>query len=168
MLVHSKLEREQQRRREHQARLVRYSPYIAGDIVWLHRPVRKKGLSPKLSLSWEGPHEVIKVIGPSTYRISRLEGSRKRQVVHHDWLKPFHVRYGDNTVVGDNVDVPETLGQSVGGGSAEDQRGVGREIYEEVEFVVYNDSEAEQVSVELTPARYPSRSRQTTNRLLPL
>ena len=29
------------------------------DIVWLHNPQRKKGLSPKMSRSWEGPYVVV-------------------------------------------------------------------------------------------------------------
>ena len=34
-------------------------PFSRGEIVWLHNPQRKKGLSPKLSRSWEGPYVVV-------------------------------------------------------------------------------------------------------------
>ena len=67
--------------------------YIVGDFVWLHRPVRRKGLSPKLQRPWSGPYEVVEVLSPQTYRI-RLAGKGKRttMVVHHDRIKPCIVR----------------------------------------------------------------------------
>ncbi|KAJ8974331.1 hypothetical protein NQ317_002514 [Molorchus minor] len=38
------------------------SGYQAGDEVWLYNPARKKGRSPKLQKTWEGPYTVIKRI----------------------------------------------------------------------------------------------------------
>lgn len=35
-------------------------PLEAGDAVWLHNPLRKKGLCPKLQRQWQGPYLVLK------------------------------------------------------------------------------------------------------------
>lgn len=35
------------------------STFGSGDLVWLHNPQRKKGISPKLSRPWEGPYVVV-------------------------------------------------------------------------------------------------------------
>ncbi|KAJ8975435.1 hypothetical protein NQ317_005471 [Molorchus minor] len=64
------------------------SGYQAGDEVWLYNPARRKGRSPKLQKSWEGPYTVIKRINDLVYRIQR--GPRaKMKVVHLDRLAPY-------------------------------------------------------------------------------
>ncbi|KAJ8973583.1 hypothetical protein NQ317_011837 [Molorchus minor] len=64
------------------------SGYQAGDEVWLYNPARKKGRSPKLQKTWEGPYTVIKRINDLVYRIQR--GPRaKMKVVHLDRLAPY-------------------------------------------------------------------------------
>ncbi|KAJ8408660.1 hypothetical protein AAFF_G00252950 [Aldrovandia affinis] len=40
-----------------------------GDKVWIHCPVRKKGLSPKLQSHWRGPGEVVGWLSEVTYRV---------------------------------------------------------------------------------------------------
>lgn len=59
-----------------------------GDEVWLYNPTRKKGLSPKLQQSWEGPYKVIKRINDVVYRIQRSPKT-KMKVVHLDRLRPY-------------------------------------------------------------------------------
>ena len=78
--------------------------YIVGDFVWLHRAVRKKGLSPKLQRPWTGPYQIVEVLSPQTYRIRlAVAGKRTSLVVHHDRLKPCVVRedeaYNDESIV---------------------------------------------------------------------
>ena len=58
--------------------------FKAGDRVWLHNPRRRKGFSPKLQSSWEGPYEVVDALSDVTYRIRR--GTQRSKVVHVDRL----------------------------------------------------------------------------------
>ena len=44
------------------------------DLVWLHNPQRKKGISPKLD--WEGPYKVVKRINELLHRVKRSSGSK--------------------------------------------------------------------------------------------
>jgi len=63
--------------------------YNVGDHVWLHNPLRKRGLSPKLQSPWEGPYEILQVMSDVTYKIRR--GSQKRsRVVHADRLWRYY------------------------------------------------------------------------------
>ncbi|KAJ8364845.1 hypothetical protein SKAU_G00136760 [Synaphobranchus kaupii] len=59
--------------------------FAAGEQVWIYCPERKKGLSPKLRVSWRGPGEVVERLSEVVYRI-RMPG-RGRLVVLH-WLPP--------------------------------------------------------------------------------
>ncbi|KAJ8935728.1 hypothetical protein NQ318_010578 [Aromia moschata] len=63
----------------------RYQP---GNQVWLYNPQRRRGLSPKLQSSWEGPYEVVTRINDVVYRIQKLP-RRKPRVVHFNRLAPF-------------------------------------------------------------------------------
>jgi hypothetical protein len=67
----------------------RMKRYEECDLVWLHNPAKKKGISPKLTRSWEGPYMVIHRLSDVTYRIKG--GLRaKLKIVHFDRLKPYH------------------------------------------------------------------------------
>ncbi|VEN45006.1 unnamed protein product [Callosobruchus maculatus] len=66
--------------------------YQPGDLVWLYNPQKRRGLSPKLQSSWEGPYEVVKKINDVIYRIKKANGGKPR-VVHFNRLAPFA---GDN------------------------------------------------------------------------
>ena len=75
--------------KQHYDRRMREARYAVGDLVWLHNPRRKKGLSPKLQSPWEGPYSVVEVISSITYRIRK--GQRGRTlVVHVDRLWCYH------------------------------------------------------------------------------
>eukprot|EP00731_Ephydatia_muelleri_P010425 Em0005g1011a len=50
-------------------------------------PVRT-GFSKKLHRPWQGPFKVVKVLGPSIYRIVDCTNPRRRKVVHFNRLKP--------------------------------------------------------------------------------
>ena len=61
------------------------SPLQKGDPVWLFNPQRKKGLSPKLTRSWQGPYLVTKKINDLVYRV-QLGPKTKPKVVHRNRL----------------------------------------------------------------------------------
>jgi hypothetical protein len=56
--------------------------------VWLYRPTRTSGRSPKLQSSWEGPYKGITRINDVVYRIQRHPRLRMI-VVHLDRLAPY-------------------------------------------------------------------------------
>lgn len=60
-----------------------------GDLVWLYNPKRRKGKSPKLQQSWEGPYKVIKQINDVVYRIQQSPRT-KMKVVHIDRLTRYN------------------------------------------------------------------------------
>jgi hypothetical protein len=73
-----------------------------GTPVWLYRPQRKKGLSPKLSKPWVGPYVILKRINDLVYRI-QLSSRSKPMVVHRNRLREY---------VGE--DVPQVLSREEG------------------------------------------------------
>ncbi|KAJ8943214.1 hypothetical protein NQ318_016727 [Aromia moschata] len=62
--------------------------YQLGNQVWLYNPQRRRGLSPKLQSSWEGPYEVVTRINDVVYRIQKLPRGKPR-VVHFNRLAHF-------------------------------------------------------------------------------
>jgi hypothetical protein len=66
-------------------KLANSAVYHKGDIVWLYRPTRTKGKSPKLQSSWDGPYKVVTRMNDVVYRIQRNPRSRMT-VVHIDRL----------------------------------------------------------------------------------
>ena len=47
------------------------SAFGSGDLVWLHNPQRKKGISPKLRRPWEEPYIVVERLNDVVYRIQQ-------------------------------------------------------------------------------------------------
>ena len=66
--------------------LANSADFQEGDSVWLYRPIRKRGKSPKLQTCWEGPYTIITRINDVVYRIQRH--SLAKMVVHLDRLAP--------------------------------------------------------------------------------
>ncbi|VEN42942.1 unnamed protein product [Callosobruchus maculatus] len=66
-------------------------PQSDGMVERMNR-TKRRGLSPKLQNSWEGPYEVVKRINDVIYRIKKANGGKPR-VVHFNRLAPFA---GDN------------------------------------------------------------------------
>lgn len=62
--------------------------YRPGDLVWLYNPKRRRGYSPKLQSSWEGPYEIITRLNDVVYRI-KMQPKGKPKVVHFNRLAPF-------------------------------------------------------------------------------
>jgi hypothetical protein len=69
-------------------RLANSTGFQEGDRVWLYRPTRTRGRSPKQQSAWEGPYKVITRINVVVYRIQRHPRSRM-MVVHLDRLAPY-------------------------------------------------------------------------------
>ncbi|KAK2918385.1 hypothetical protein Q8A73_002756 [Channa argus] len=64
-------------------------PFAVGDNVWVYCPVRKRGLSPKLTSHWQGPGEILDRISEVVYRV-RMPRKGRRVVLHRDRLAPYH------------------------------------------------------------------------------
>ena len=60
-------------------------PLEENDQVWLYNPKRKKGQSPKLSSSWDGPYRIVKRLSAVTYRIQKHKHAACK-VVHFNRL----------------------------------------------------------------------------------
>jgi hypothetical protein len=69
-------------------KLANSASYQEGDRVWLYRPTRTKGKSPKHQSSWEGPYKIVIRINDVVYRIQRNSRSRM-MVVHLDRLASY-------------------------------------------------------------------------------
>jgi hypothetical protein len=69
-------------------KLANSAGYKEGEKIWLYRPNRMKGKSPKLQPSWEGPYQVININNDVVYRIQKTPRSRL-MVVHLDRLAPY-------------------------------------------------------------------------------
>ena len=78
----------QKRSYDHRATAHKYN---VGDNVWLHCLARKKGRSPKLQRSWEGPYTVTTKLSDVTFRIQKSARSLPK-VVHYNRLKLYEGR----------------------------------------------------------------------------
>ena len=83
-----------ERRKTYRDKNVNYTIYHKGDLVLLRQLTCKPGLKPKLLKErWTGPWRVDAVRGPVNYRITRkVQGKKKRVLVHHDRLKAYKQR----------------------------------------------------------------------------
>ena len=67
-----------------------------GSLVLLHSPLRKSGLSPKLSKSYDGPYRVLRRLSDVHYDLAHII-TGKRTTAHVQRIIPFSSRYeGDN------------------------------------------------------------------------
>ena len=76
------------RMKEHYDIQAEHGGYQPGKLVWLYNPQRRRGLSPKLQSSWEGPYEVMDRINDVVYRIRKLPKGKPR-IVHFNRLSPY-------------------------------------------------------------------------------
>ena len=61
--------------------------YTEGQLIFLHIPSTRQGLSPKLHSFWCGPYKITQVISEMTYKICEIE-TNKELIVHYDRRKP--------------------------------------------------------------------------------
>ena len=73
--------------KEYYDQKVHGQPFAVGDLVWLHSSVVPRGKSRKLHHPWTGPFRVLQKLSDADYRIKKLTGNRRVQVVHFDRLK---------------------------------------------------------------------------------
>ena len=86
-LVREKLSAAHLLQKAHYDRKVHGKPFAPCDLVWLFSPEVPRGQSKKLHHPWSGPHRVIAKLGDSDYRVKKLTGRKKTQVVHFNRLK---------------------------------------------------------------------------------
>ena len=79
--------KEQLHQKEVYNRHVKGDSYHVNDMVLLHCPAIPRGLSRKFHKPWQGPYRVVKIIGPTVYRIADCTNPRKKKVVHFNRLK---------------------------------------------------------------------------------
>ena len=78
----------EKQKRNYDHRADKKPPYERGDAVWLFNPHRKKGITPKFDLPWEGPFLVLERLSDVTFRIQRTCRSVPK-VVHYNRLKKY-------------------------------------------------------------------------------
>ena len=85
--VREKLAASHVRQKDYYDKKVHGRPFAVGDFVWLHSVVIPKGKSKKLHHSWTGPYRVLTKLSDSDYRVKKLTGNKRVQVVHFNSLK---------------------------------------------------------------------------------
>lgn len=68
------------------------SPFKEGDKVFLYKPDRRKGISPKFNSPWVGPYTILKIINDCNARI-RDDQTGRKQIIHIDRLAAFAPEY---------------------------------------------------------------------------
>ena len=88
--------------------------YDVGDLVYILNNACKKGYSRKLQSIYEGPYLVTACVSEVLYQVQG-RGGKKRQVIHHDRLKPCNDRDIPMWIRRDRVklQVADDLSQSV-------------------------------------------------------
>ena len=62
--------------------------FVAGELVWVYNPQRKKGRCPKLDSQWAGPCKVLERLGEVVYRV-QLPSRGRKVALHRDRLAPY-------------------------------------------------------------------------------
>ncbi|KRX69775.1 Retrovirus-related Pol polyprotein from transposon [Trichinella sp. T6] len=69
-------------------RYAKESRFSLNDRMWLAMPRRGK-----LNHKWERPYQVVKVMGPQTYRVRHHERNHRTLVVHSERMKRYHAKH---------------------------------------------------------------------------
>ncbi|XP_033752145.1 uncharacterized protein LOC117335960 [Pecten maximus] len=75
----------QKRKYDHRANQFHYD---IGQAVWVRWKLKRRGISPKLDVRWEGPYLVVSQVSDLIYKVQKNPTSRIR-TLHHDLLKPY-------------------------------------------------------------------------------
>ncbi|KRX52169.1 Retrovirus-related Pol polyprotein from transposon [Trichinella sp. T6] len=78
--------------------------FSLNDRMWLAMPRRGK-----LDREWEGPYQVVEVMGPQTYRVRHHERNRSTLVVHSYQIQRYHAK--------DTIELPDEGEPSVRDGT---------------------------------------------------
>lgn len=85
----------QKKRFDRQRRKVRF---VIGDLVWVHRPLRKKGRSQNLLHPFFGPFKIEERTNDLNYVVVPFNDKKKtRDRVHVTDLKPYYARHEGGT-----------------------------------------------------------------------
>ena len=80
----------------------KFTPFQKGNKVWLDSRNLQTLYHKKMAPKWEGPFEIINILGPLTYWLKLLETWRIHNVFHTSLLR----QYKENDVYGTNYDRP--------------------------------------------------------------
>ena len=142
-------------------------PYKEGNLVWLHTGVsQQKGKARKFHRSWTGPYRVVQKFSDVTYRLQDIQAPCCRPIVHSDRLKLCpkdmrlpHLQCNDHqpcrTQVHGNRSPPGTYLTIV-------------EQSDSPVPVEQSETSNKESSSQGQQTRYPSRSRQQPDWLLPM
>ena len=86
-MARMKLKKSTQRYRDYYDSKANGKSFKVGDEVQLFQAHSRKGISRKLSRSWEGPYTVMKALSDAVYRVQKDGKDRKLIVVHFNQLK---------------------------------------------------------------------------------
>ena len=89
-LAHNNLQKAQLQQKFQYDKTAKEPQFQVDDLVWLHNPKRKKGLSPKLQSPWIGPYRIEVQTSPVNYRIVEMHNEKKSLLVHANRLKKYH------------------------------------------------------------------------------
>lgn len=89
---------------------IRFRQFQLGEKVWIFYPKRPKGSAKKLvGERFQGPYEVVKLIGDTSYEIKSIFGGGKRKIVNHrrlkkDYERPEHLQFNYSEESSDSDD----------------------------------------------------------------
>ena len=86
-LAAERMRKKQEEMKNRYDKTARPPSYKVGDLVLLHDPTKKSGVSKKLSYQWMGPFEIIEQTGPANFKLAGM--GQKSEIVHSDRLKPY-------------------------------------------------------------------------------
>lgn len=151
--------RQQDRQRDVYDRRVRGEPYSIGDRVMLHEPAVPRGHSRKFHRPWKGPYWIVRVLGPTVYRIQDCTHPRRKKVVHFNRLKP--VSDLNMPSCPDPGEKPSTAGTPPTTSTLNLQDGYDDEEYEFVVLPIRDEQAPPQIQ---QPLRRSARTRHPPNR----
>jgi len=92
MIVKQNIERAQNKQKIQYDKKHRDVSYKVGDLVWVYKPTRKKGLTDKLVHKNRGPFKVVEPYKKVNYIVEGIRGPKKREIHHVSKLSPCYTR----------------------------------------------------------------------------
>ena len=91
-LVKENIEGAQEEQKKHYDKRHREMQYQVGDLVWIYKPARKKGMTDKLVHKNKGPYRVVDRYKEVNYIVETIHGGKRREVHHVGKLTPCYSR----------------------------------------------------------------------------
>ena len=91
--VRDKIKGEMRRQKHYHDLKLSYEHFDKGDEVYVYFPVRKVGLSSKLTSFWKGPFKILDKYSDLTYKVDHVDCGQKGkpQMIHVDRIKKRHI-----------------------------------------------------------------------------